>query len=110
VFQRAVLKLLSKSVDLGERYQSADGALSDLRYCLDVAVGARPPQSDFALGRTDLQGTFQVSQKLHGRDAQVQQLLAAYAQLLPPFSRGPQSVFVAGFSGIGQKKEKEEEQ
>src|SRR5687768_16101566 len=37
VFQRAILKLLSKSVE--SRYQSAGGLYADLHYCLRVAEG-----------------------------------------------------------------------
>ncbi|WP_437730725.1 AAA family ATPase [Sorangium sp. So ce1335] len=92
-----VLKLLAKDAD--ERYQSARGLRHDLERCFARwrEDGAVEP---FALGQRDVSDRFQVPQRLHGREREVQALLAALGRVV---AQGrPELVLVSGYSGIGK--------
>ncbi len=90
------LKLLSKNAE--ERYQGCAGLLDDLR------VMARRLDSDgeigeLELGRSDSLGQVRVPQKLYGREAERESLLAAFDRV----SEGnAELVLVSGYSGIGK--------
>lgn len=73
-----VLKLMAKTAE--ERYQSAWGLQADLEACLHQlqSPGKIEP---FPLGTQDISGKFQIPQKLYGREAEVETLLAAFVRV-----------------------------
>ncbi|WP_414517775.1 AAA family ATPase [Nostoc sp. PCC 9305] len=100
-------KLMAKNAE--DRYQSALGLKYDLEICwrqwretgkIDV----------FELGVRDICDRFIIPEKLYGRQAEVENLLAAFDRVAnPPESplgkgglRGVEMILVAGFSGIGK--------
>ena len=91
-----VLKLLAK--DKEDRYQTAFGVQSDLKFCqrwLEVQ-GAIPP---FPLAEHDLPERLQIPQKLYGRQPEIAALLETFERA----SRGRSEIMVvAGFSGVGK--------
>ncbi|MBE9079681.1 AAA family ATPase [Romeria aff. gracilis LEGE 07310] len=99
-----VLKLMAKNAE--NRYQSALGLKHDLEQCLSQwqtagAIRASHKQAiaDFELGQRDLSDRFMIPEKLYGREAEVQTLLAAFDRA----AQGSAEVMlVAGFSGIGK--------
>lgn len=92
-----VLKLLAKGAE--ERYQSALGLRHDLDRCAR-ALETTGTIEEFPLGQRDLSDRFQVPQRLHGREREVEALLAAFDRVL---SQGrPELVLVSGYSGIGK--------
>jgi serine/threonine protein kinase len=112
-------RLLAKSAD--DRYQSARGLSADLSYCLrllqyrsagDGVHPASPPLvpalADFRCGQLDDYSTFRVSQKLYGREKQIEQLVAAYARVSGGVgspnmhSRSTTATTIGGIGGIGQ--------
>ncbi len=91
-----VMKLLSKTAE--ERYQSALGLKEDLDIC-ERAWNACGTITPFALGGRDVADRFLMSQKLYGRDKEVEKLLSAFEGVC----RGPSALMlVAGYSGIGK--------
>lgn len=96
MLSRIVMKLLAKTAE--ERYQSALGVEQDLRRCL--AGWHQQHVDEFAL---DEQGTCDrllIPEKLYGREAEVQTLIAAFERIV--VSRRPELVLVDGYSGIGK--------
>src|SRR5919202_1265585 len=102
-----VMKLMAKTAE--ERYQSAWGLKADLEKCL-TKLQANGNVTDFPLASSDISDKFQIPQKLYGREAEVETLLAAFERVanppLPPLSKGGQGgvemMLVAGYSGIGK--------
>ena len=126
VVSHIVLKLLAKNAE--DRYQSAYGIKADLQRCLDD-LREHGTIAPFPLGQQDASGKFQIPQKLYGREAEVETLLAGFERvagsgsgewgmgsgensnptpysLLPTPSRTIPShselMLVAGYSGIGK--------
>uniref|UniRef100_UPI0030D7BDB2 AAA family ATPase n=1 Tax=Oculatella sp. LEGE 06141 TaxID=1828648 RepID=UPI0030D7BDB2 len=91
-----VAKLMAKNAE--DRYQNALGLKHDLQQCLAQwqETGAIAP---FALGQRDLSDRFIIPEKLYGRTAEVQTLLAAFDRVTQGTS---ELILVAGFSGIGK--------
>jgi predicted ATPase/class 3 adenylate cyclase len=89
-------RLLAKNAD--DRYASAQGLSHDLARCIDDlhrtgTVGA------FAIGQADATATLRVPDRLYGRDADRERVLAAFAGA----RQGRRTlVTVAGVSGIGK--------
>ncbi|AUX47541.1 protein kinase [Sorangium cellulosum] len=101
---RVIMKLLAKTAE--ERYQSPSGLKSDLLTCLDLLEG-RAPASGFVPGRQDRPSRLQISQKLYGRQEEVDALRRAFRDISgsgPEGAPGGSSelVLVAGYSGIGK--------
>jgi predicted ATPase/GAF domain-containing protein/HPt (histidine-containing phosphotransfer) domain-containing protein/two-component sensor histidine kinase len=91
-----ILRLLAKVAE--ERYQTAEGLVSDLSRCLDQLRTTGCVES-FALGRDDEKGELSIPQKLYGRSEDAATLLRAFANA----RSGPaQLVLIAGSSGIGK--------
>ncbi|MCP4044822.1 MAG: protein kinase, partial [Gammaproteobacteria bacterium] len=93
---RIVMKLLAKTAE--ERYQSAHGLKIDLSRCLDQlrSTGTIEP---FPLGQQDFTQNLRISQKIYGREQEIQTLLAAFERT----SAGrAELMLVAGYSGIGK--------
>ena len=91
-----VMKLLAKNAE--DRYQTAAGLIADLDECskqLEM-VGTI---GDFTAGAHDVCSDFQISEKLHGRDDERAQLLAAFERAS---SGAAELVLVTGPSGIGK--------
>ena len=118
-----VMKLMAKTAE--ERYQSAFGIKADLESCL-TQLQSDGEISEFPLASSDISDKFQIPQKLYGREAEVEALLAAFERLTSPpapLLRGEGSqtppfpsrqgggmgglgrvelMLVAGYSGIGK--------
>ncbi|MGB7443741.1 MAG: ATP-binding sensor histidine kinase [Coleofasciculaceae cyanobacterium] len=114
-----VMKLMAKTAE--ERYQSAFGIKADLKECLHQ-LQTKGEISSFSLGTQDISDKFQIPQKLYGREAEVETLLAAFvrvagvedtkthrnrdAQIEKSKICNPKSkiemMLVAGYSGIGK--------
>jgi len=91
-----VLKLLSKTPE--ERYSSAYGISADLKRCLAAWVAGQA-LIDFLPGQHDIPFRFQLSQKLYGRDTEIDTLLAAFGAL----GQGRAVLtLVYGYSGVGK--------
>eukprot|EP01117_Protostelium_nocturnum_P014188 TRINITY_DN5371_c0_g1_i1.p1 TRINITY_DN5371_c0_g1~~TRINITY_DN5371_c0_g1_i1.p1 ORF type:complete len:1974 (+),score=480.18 TRINITY_DN5371_c0_g1_i1:111-6032(+) len=95
---QVILKLLSKNAD--DRYQSAFGIKYDLQFCLNELIQGKNDQN-FKIGSQDVKSTFQVCQKLYGRQEEISTLLNCFEQIE---SGGITSrlVLVSGYSGIGK--------
>ncbi|MCC3447850.1 MAG: AAA family ATPase [Microcoleus sp. PH2017_39_LGB_O_B] len=96
-----VMKLLEKTAE--NRYQSVWGIQADLEECLRQ-LQTTGTILEFALAKEDISDRFQIPQKLYGRAAPVQALLAAFERVANPqhsFS-GSEMMLVAGYSGMGK--------
>ncbi len=96
ILSAIVLKLLAKNAE--DRYQSAYGIVADLRHCLAQWEETGEVQP-FALAQSDRSDRFQIPQKLYGREADIDRLLAAFERV----SAGAgEMLLIAGYSGIGK--------
>ncbi|MEM8719587.1 MAG: AAA family ATPase [Cyanobacteria bacterium P01_G01_bin.39] len=96
VLSEIVIKLMAKNAEA--RYQSAYGLKNDLEKCLhqwQQKQNIKP----FPLGREDLCNQFQISQKLYGRETEINQLLAGFARVSQGYR---EMMLVSGYSGIGK--------
>jgi PAS domain S-box-containing protein len=73
-----IMKLLAKNAE--DRYQSAHGVLADLQACLKQ-LQQTEQIAPFAVGRWDIPSTFQIPQKLYGREQSVKALLEAFERV-----------------------------
>src|SRR6266478_4382417 len=92
-----VMKLLAKTAE--ERYQTAAGAASDLRRCLDEWE-TRGWIDEFPLGEYDTPDRLLIPEKLYGRASEIESLLAAFDRIVA--GGRPEFVRVSGYSGIGK--------
>ncbi len=91
-----ILKLLAKTAE--ERYQSAWGIKADLENCL-AQWQQNAAIEIFQLARFDISDRFQISQKLYGRDQEIETLFAAFERV----TKGTTEIMlIAGYSGIGK--------
>lgn len=91
-----VVKLLEKEAE--NRYQSCEGILYDLTYCLSALkeTGTIP---EFKLGQGDFSNKFIISQYLYGREYEVEILMRAFECV----SHGNcEALMVAGQPGVGK--------
>ncbi|BAZ12673.1 multi-sensor signal transduction multi-kinase [Calothrix sp. NIES-4071] len=95
VLVEIVSKLMEKNAE--DRYQSAEGLLADLQQCLlELKQGKI---TCFIPGEYDKASRLLISQKLYGREKQVEILLEAFERV----SNGKfELVVVGGYSGIGK--------
>ena len=91
-----VSKLIAKNAE--ERYQTALGVRHDLKHCWEQWQATGTVET-FELGKGDLCDRFVIPEKLYGRQADVEALLAAFDRVSAGAS---ELVLVAGFSGIGK--------
>ena len=91
-----VVRLMAKTAE--ERYQSGQGIKADLVYCqqrLEKTGRIRP----FILGSKDISEKFKITQKLYGREQEVERLLGIFEEA----SRGKMEMaMVTGYPGIGK--------
>ncbi|MEY3867096.1 MAG: hypothetical protein RLZZ338_987 [Cyanobacteriota bacterium] len=113
VISDIVMKLMAKTGE--ERYQSAWGLQADLEECFAQWETTGKIEA-FPLATQDISDKFQISQKLYGREGEVETLLAAFERVAgdgasPFFPTGGQGIsqggsvemmLVAGYSGIGK--------
>ena len=94
-----VMKLMAKTAE--ERYQSAFGIKADLEKCLtQLQEGGKIYW--FAIASKDISDKFQIPQKLYGREAEVETLLAAFERVADNPQSKTELMLVAGYSGIGK--------
>ncbi|MCA1442449.1 PAS domain S-box protein [Ensifer sp. IC4062] len=92
-----VMKLLAKTAE--DRYQTAAGVAYDLEHCLK-AWEAHQRIDPFALGAHDISDQLLISEKLYGRETEINALVAAFDRVV---SQGTtELVLVSGYSGIGK--------
>lgn len=91
-----VSKLMNKNAE--DRYQSALGLKHDLEIC-SQEWEAHGKIANFQLGSRDICDRFIIPEKLYGRQAEVETLLAAFKRVAEGSS---EMILVAGFSGIGK--------
>ncbi|HYW20042.1 MAG TPA: AAA family ATPase [Nodularia sp. (in: cyanobacteria)] len=89
-------KLMAKNAE--ERYQSALGLKYDLQRCLEM-WHEKHDIPYFDLGQQDISDRFTISEKLYGREKEVNQLLTAFDRISLGNS---ELMLVAGLSGIGK--------
>jgi PAS domain S-box-containing protein len=92
-----IMKLLAKTAE--ERYQTAAGAVSDLRRCL-AEWEIRGDIDEFPPGEHDTPDRLLIPEKLYGRTAQIDTLLASFDRIVA--GGRPELVLVSGYSGIGK--------
>ena len=91
-----VLKLLKKSAE--ERYQSGWGIKYDLQQCKNALQNPHLLES-FILAQYDLSDQFRISQKLYGRQHEIDTLISAFNSV----SIGKMEIMlVSGYSGVGK--------
>ena len=92
-----VTKLLAKTAE--DRYQTAAGLASDLRRCLfewDATGGIEP----FPLGAHDAPDHLLFSERLYGREREIDTLLASFDRVVAHGT--PELVLISGYSGVGK--------
>ncbi|MEG3970046.1 AAA family ATPase, partial [Microcoleus sp. T2B6] len=96
IVSQIVSKLMAKNAE--NRYQTALGIKQDLEMCL-VQLQETDSIEEFDLGTLDITDHFLITEKLYGRESEVDHLLAAFERV----SIGSaEMMLVAGFSGIGK--------
>ena len=96
VLSDIVVKLLSKAAE--DRYQHAEALEADLKECLrrhEVDGRIEP----FPLGRGDAGGALRIPEKLYGREAETEALVAACERAA---AGGVEMLVVSGHAGIGK--------
>ena len=97
VVEHIVEKLLAKNPE--DRYQTATGVHVDLLRCLSEWE-THHAIAPFALGTRDASYRIQIPEKLHGRDAQIDQLIGTFDEVA---TKGDtQVVFLSGYAGVGK--------
>jgi predicted ATPase/signal transduction histidine kinase/CheY-like chemotaxis protein len=94
-----IMKLMAKNAE--QRYQSAWGVKADLEECLRQ-LETTGQIVTFQFGNQDIADKFQISQKLYGREAEVETLLTAFERIAAGKAKGAELLLVAGYSGIGK--------
>ena len=92
-----VLKLLAKTAE--ERYQTPAGLEADLRKCLMDWESAGQIKS-FPVGLQDVPDQLLIPEKLYGRDAVCQKLVAAFDRVVA--THKSELVLLSGYAGIGK--------
>src|ERR1700687_2500959 len=92
-----ITKLLAKTAE--ERYQTASGVEADLRRCL-AQLESQGRIDAFRLGAHDASDRLLISEKLYGREPEIDSLLTAFNRVIT--DRTPALVLVSGYSGVGK--------
>ncbi len=100
---KIVLKLLAKTAE--DRYQSAWGIKNDLEECLKQLQQTGRIEL-FILAQQDIFDKFHISEKLYGRERELETLLAAFERVAGQDNNLSASqvelMLIAGYSGIGK--------
>lgn len=96
VLSNIVLKLMAKSAE--ERYQGAFGLKVDLMECLEQLEKYGSIRS-FNIGKKDVSDRFDPSQKLYGREKEIETLLSVYDSICAGAS---EILLVGGVTGVGK--------
>lgn len=96
VLSDLVLKCLSKNVE--DRYLSSAGLIADLRQCLAQLQGSGDIKP-FPLGKQDRTDQLYLSEKLYGRDAEMELLTESFEQISHGATR---LVMLSGSAGVGK--------
>jgi PAS domain S-box-containing protein len=96
ILSEIVMKLMAKNAE--DRYQSAYGLKMDLEECHRQWEQTRC-LNPFLLGQQDISDRFQISQRLYGRQQEIEQLLAGFERVS---QGGKEMMLVRGYSGIGK--------
>ncbi|KPA13507.1 multi-sensor signal transduction multi-kinase [Candidatus Magnetomorum sp. HK-1] len=99
-----IMKLISKNAE--DRYQTAHGIEADFLEC-QKQLNANGQISDFKIGQLDISNTFNIPQKLYGRESEIDDLLNAFERINRPTPTTPSdktSSFVAGSYGYQSSK------
>ena len=103
VVSEIIYKLMAKNAE--DRYQSALGLKYDLETCWRQWE-AQGGIVYFELGSRDICKRFLIPEKLYGREAEVENLLASFDRVVNPPQKeqhsGTEIMLVTGFSGIGK--------
>jgi predicted ATPase len=91
------MKLLAKPAE--ERFQTATRVEADLRHCLS-ALEAHGQIESFSLGACDVPDRLLVSEKLYGREEEIELLLASFGRVVG--GGRTELVLVSGYSGVGK--------
>ena len=92
-----IMKLLAKNAE--DRYHTAAGVVADLRTCLGL-LEAEGQIEAFALGTHDASDRLLVPEKLYGRDAEIDGLLAAFNRVVAEGTT--QFALISGYAGVGK--------
>ena len=96
VISNIIMKLMSKAPE--DRYQSASGLTLDLENCLNQ-LSTQGKINDFQLGTRDITDRFQIPEKLYGRHAESQGILAGFNRTCDGNS---EFLLITGRSGVGK--------
>jgi predicted ATPase/signal transduction histidine kinase len=107
VLGHIIQKLMAKNAE--DRYQSALGLKHDLEFCLSQ-LKETGKNEDFEIAKLDICDRFIISEKLYGREKEVQELLNAFDRVAGISRSQPEAdnegkaelIIVAGLSGIGK--------
>jgi predicted ATPase/signal transduction histidine kinase/GAF domain-containing protein/tRNA A-37 threonylcarbamoyl transferase component Bud32 len=97
-----IIKLLSKNAD--DRYKSAYGIEKDLESILKN-ISDKININHAVLGRFDVYDKLHISQKLYGRESEIQTLISVYNRVSDSLNINAiksEMVLVSGYSGIGK--------
>jgi predicted ATPase/signal transduction histidine kinase len=97
VLSQIILRLITKTAE--ERYQSAWGIKVDLEKCLHSLLNQQTIDP-FPLAQQDIADRFLISEKLYGRDKEVENLVAAFTRISA--AQDVEMVLVSGYAGIGK--------
>jgi len=92
-----VMKLMAKAAE--DRYQTASGLRADLRGC-QAQWDAQGRIDTFALGAHDASDQLLIPEKLYGREAEIDVLVAAFERVAA--EGAPEFVLLSGYAGIGK--------
>lgn len=91
-----IMRLMEKNAE--DRYQSAFALMADLEECQSQLSQANQI-SEFELGKSDFLGKLDITQKLYGREIEVQKLLSTFERV----KNGERELFlIGGYTGIGK--------
>jgi tRNA A-37 threonylcarbamoyl transferase component Bud32 len=94
IIDQIILKLLSKNAE--DRYKSAIGLKHDLdRYLEGI--------ENFEIGQLDFSARFVISQKLYGRETEIQKLIQAFDRITSSNLKSKlELILISGISGVGK--------
>ncbi|MEM7713742.1 MAG: AAA family ATPase [Cyanobacteria bacterium P01_A01_bin.68] len=96
ILDQIIAKLIAKNAE--DRYQSASGLKYDLEKCLQQWEATNNIVA-FDLCSKDISQNFNIPEKLYGREAEVQRLLAAFERIT---EEKTELFLVSGSSGVGK--------